>query len=73
MCLHVDKKDTTKRKILKIEEKETAFIVYFNHFSFSVSRSNPYSSLPLEVFYLATSHLALHSKRPSFFSCVKNF
>lgn len=46
---------------------ETAFIVYFNHFSFSVSRSNPYSSLPSQVFYLATSHLALHSKRPSFF------
>lgn len=26
MCLHVDKKDTTKRKILKIEEKKTALM-----------------------------------------------
>lgn len=26
MCLHVGKKDPTKRKILKIEEKETALM-----------------------------------------------
>lgn len=26
MCLHVDKKETTKRKILKIEEKENALM-----------------------------------------------